>query len=275
MYQADGQKAEDQKDLGQAEEGHSLPFEGRMRFLCIDDNDNDRFLVGNLVKRTKHWEFFEADSISAGLLSCQEESPQVILIDLKFAGRPIAETYQAIYTMSQLPDACVIVVSGDDSQDAVNKSRDAGATAFFNKKALLDPKAFHDAVLIAVSKNIGRGIGKSAADTLLLRIADDIYHGNGKPGVLARLEGVDVKIDNLKDAHSEMQISQDKEFAEIRNRAARIEDKLFGDNMMAWARWVLQMVAILLWGFLTYEKVKSHEEALNVVPPGFGEPAEK
>jgi DNA-binding response OmpR family regulator len=225
-----------------------------MRFLCIDDSENDQELVRALVKRTKHWQFFGASSISEGLLTCQEEDIQIVLIDLCFPGRPLAETYQAIYTLSQA--TCVIAVSGDDSQDAVNKARDAGAVSFINKRSLNDPKSFHDSVLASVTKKLSRGIGKSASDVLLTQIATDIYYGNGKPGVLARLEGIDEGVARLKGdllevktSQKDMQLSQDLKLDNIRMVAEsnfqEIREKQDGDRLETRIRGVILILGLI------------------------------
>lgn len=234
-----------------------------MRFLHIEDSEEDRILVESLIRRTKHWEYSGVSNLSEGIVLWQQEAPQVILIDIGFNGRPESESYRAIQMMAA--SACVIVLSGGDGQEAVNKARDAGASSFINKRDTSNAMRFHDAIMEGVEKNISKGIGKNTSDLLLTQLAVAVFYGNGKPSVLARLEAgdtrmqsIETKLDDVKDAQCTMLESQDRKFEEIRKaqKNDRTETRIRG---------VLLIIGLLItiYGTLTKTPTKDITDAIQ------------
>lgn len=179
-----------------------------MNFLHIDDCKTDQNLVEALVRRTKHWTYRGASSITEGLAAWDEEHPQVVLIDLGFPGRSHDEVFRAIRMMSA--KSRVIVVSGSEDWKSANQSRDAGAIAFINKGALNTPRSFHDEILGSIERNLKTQTGVSGSDDLIRQLCEAVFFGNGKPSILARLEsgdqrmtGMDKKLDGIISAQGE------------------------------------------------------------------------
>lgn len=187
-----------------------------MTFLVVENSPEDRELLRALVEHTESWRYDDAETVADGLQKWSLNHPNVVLQDISFQNRPDSEAYNAMRTMSKI--SCVIAYSGTDSQEAVSLARDAGAIAFINKKSITSAKAFHDAIHECVRKNLFRGHPdtiKTDQDALVLRLAEAVFYGNGKPSMVAQLEAGAVKMDDMDKKLDLMVVTQEGRRIEV------------------------------------------------------------
>lgn len=208
-----------------------------MRFLHIDDDENDRQLTHALIRRTKYWEYLQASSIEEGVEMWENDHPQVILIDIHFPGKSDREAFAAMRTMHTT--SCVIALSGSEDLDMVNKARDAGAILFMHKSALHNPLAFHEAIVKGVERNLDKAVASNPSEALIKQLAEAVFYGNGKPSILSRLEAGDVRMQSIE--------SKIDAIAEVQD-GNRLETRLRG----------FAIIALLVFSFIL-ELYKVHE----------------
>jgi len=148
-----------------------------MRFLVIEDSDNDRYMLKRWLQDYASC-FLEASNMDEATLLCSENQFDCIILDLMLEARKgVNDTLSRIQSIKHLqPDAGLIVCSGMPIADLRDMSLKAGADYFLAK----NPEMYRDnakQIMIAVAaamahkpKN-GRTESFMAHSRLLQRIA--------------------------------------------------------------------------------------------------------
>jgi len=100
--------------------------------LYVEDNDPNRMIVRDLLKRTKY-QLIEAYDGEAGVAKALEARPDLILMDIqlpKISGMEAIRRLRAEAATAKTPIVAItsFALSGDDQ-----KAKDAGATAYLAK----------------------------------------------------------------------------------------------------------------------------------------------
>jgi len=100
--------------------------------LYVEDNEFNRKIVRDLLKRTKY-ELIEAHDGEAGVATAIEKKPDLILMDIqlpKISGMEAMRQIRADSATAQTPIIAItsFALSGDDQ-----KAKEAGATAYLAK----------------------------------------------------------------------------------------------------------------------------------------------
>jgi len=100
--------------------------------LYVEDNEFNRKIVRDLLKRTKY-ELIEAHDGEAGVATAIEKKPDLILMDIqlpKISGMEAMRQIRADAATAQTPIIAItsFALSGDDV-----KAKEAGATAYLAK----------------------------------------------------------------------------------------------------------------------------------------------
>lgn len=100
--------------------------------LYVEDNEANRMIVRDLLKRTKY-ALIEAHDGEAGVATAIEKKPDLILMDIqlpKISGLEAIRQIRANAAMAATPIIAItsFALSGDDQ-----KAKDAGATAYLAK----------------------------------------------------------------------------------------------------------------------------------------------
>ena len=111
------------------------PAAGRTvgRVLAIDDDRANRQLLFRVLERELECSAISAGTGADGLQLAQDESPDLILLDLHLPdmhGEKVLEALQRNPGTSRIP---VLVISGEVTQAAREETLRRGATAFFSK----------------------------------------------------------------------------------------------------------------------------------------------
>ncbi|KPK07721.1 MAG: histidine kinase [Betaproteobacteria bacterium SG8_39] len=100
--------------------------------LYVEDNEFNRKIVRDLLKRTKY-ELIEAHDGEAGVATAIEKKPDLILMDIqlpKISGMEAMRRIRSEESMAETPIIAItsFALSGDDV-----KAKEAGATAYLAK----------------------------------------------------------------------------------------------------------------------------------------------
>jgi two-component system cell cycle response regulator DivK len=100
--------------------------------LYVEDNEANRMIVRDLLKRTKYL-LIEAHDGEAGVAMALEKKPDLILMDIqlpKISGMEAMQRIRADASMATTPIIAItsFALSGDDV-----KAKEAGATAYLAK----------------------------------------------------------------------------------------------------------------------------------------------
>jgi len=100
--------------------------------LYVEDNEANRMIVRDLLKRTKY-QLIEAHDGEAGVATALEKKPDLILMDIqlpKISGIEAMRRIRADASMANTPIIAItsFALSGDDQ-----KAKEAGATAYLAK----------------------------------------------------------------------------------------------------------------------------------------------
>ena len=100
--------------------------------LYVEDNEANRMIVRDLLKRTKYM-LIEAHDGEAGVATALEQRPDLILMDIqlpKISGLEAIRRIRAEASMAATPIIAItsFALSGDDQ-----KAKEAGATAYLAK----------------------------------------------------------------------------------------------------------------------------------------------
>lgn len=103
-----------------------------MTILCVEDNEANRMIVRDLLKRTKYT-LLEAFDGEAGVAKALEARPGLILMDIqlpKISGLEAIRRLRAEAATAATPIIAItsFALSGDEQ-----KAKDAGATAYLAK----------------------------------------------------------------------------------------------------------------------------------------------
>jgi len=111
------------------------------RILLVEDHEDNRRIVRDLLAATGGYELIEAVSGEEGVALAERERPDLILMDIQLPGLDGYETTRRIRASSALRAIPIIAVtsyalSGDD-QKALAAGCDAYVTKPFSPRALL------------------------------------------------------------------------------------------------------------------------------------------
>jgi len=100
--------------------------------LYVEDNEANRMIVRDLLKRTKY-QLIEAHDGEAGVATALEKKPDLILMDIQLPKISGIEAMRRIRAAAGMADTPIIAItsfalSGDDV-----KAKEAGATAYLAK----------------------------------------------------------------------------------------------------------------------------------------------
>jgi two-component system cell cycle response regulator DivK len=100
--------------------------------LYVEDNEANRMIVRDLLKRTKY-QLIEAHDGEAGVATALEKKPDLILMDIQLPKISGIEAMRRIRADASMADTPIIAItsfalSGDDQ-----KAKEAGATAYLAK----------------------------------------------------------------------------------------------------------------------------------------------
>jgi two-component system, cell cycle response regulator DivK len=100
--------------------------------LYVEDNEANRMIVRDLLKRTKY-QLIEAHDGEAGVAMAIEKKPDLILMDIQLPKISGIEAMRRIRADASMADTPIIAItsfalSGDDQ-----KAKEAGATAYLAK----------------------------------------------------------------------------------------------------------------------------------------------
>jgi len=100
--------------------------------LYVEDNEANRMIVRDLLKRTKY-QLIEAHDGEAGVAMAIDKKPDLILMDIqlpKISGMEAMQRIRADASMANTPIIAItsFALSGDDV-----KAKEAGATAYLAK----------------------------------------------------------------------------------------------------------------------------------------------
>ena len=100
--------------------------------LYVEDNEANRMIVRDLLKRTKY-QLIEAHDGEAGVAMALEKKPDLILMDIQLPKISGIEAMRQIRADAGMADTPIIAItsfalSGDDQ-----KAKEAGATAYLAK----------------------------------------------------------------------------------------------------------------------------------------------
>jgi CheY-like chemotaxis protein len=100
--------------------------------LVVDDEPNDRFLIGRVLKRLG-FTVEECDSGSDALSICRRHRPDLVVLDGIMPGMDGVQTCVALRAEEGLRELPIIMVSGIQDETWQSRARAAGATAVVDK----------------------------------------------------------------------------------------------------------------------------------------------
>ena len=101
------------------------------RVMIADDSDAIRLLLKKMVSLGEHELVGEAEDGAEAVEKFNTVKPDVLLLDLSMPKKDGLTVLKEIKETH--PDAKIIMLSGDDSKDMINKCLEAGAFSFFPK----------------------------------------------------------------------------------------------------------------------------------------------
>ena len=122
---------------GGAVVGQDAPEAGTLRLIIADDDPVTRLTIGALLKREQGFELVgEAGDAAQAVELALRRRPDVVLLDVDMpgGGGPRA----AVQIREALPDARIVAISADDSQQSQYDMMRAGAVGFLTKGAADD-----------------------------------------------------------------------------------------------------------------------------------------
>lgn len=100
--------------------------------LLIDDSPVDRFMAREALEQ-EGFRVIECDSGEAGLSACAEHLPDCVLLDVKMPRMNGFETCTALRAIEHGTHLPVLMLTGLDDMDSINRAYEAGATDFYSK----------------------------------------------------------------------------------------------------------------------------------------------
>ena len=100
--------------------------------FLIDDSPVDRFMAREALEQ-EGFRVIECDSGEAGLSACAEHLPDCVLLDVKMPRMNGFETCAALRATEHGTHLPVLMLTGLDDVDSINRAYEAGATDFYSK----------------------------------------------------------------------------------------------------------------------------------------------
>ena len=119
-----------------AQRGYNPMVDKKIRILLLEDNPGDVRLIEELLKEKQLPDFIldTCDTLAKGLQSLEENSYNVILLDLGLPGSRGIGTLRTVF--SNAPDIPIIVMTGLDDEDTGIEAVREGAQDYFVKGAI-------------------------------------------------------------------------------------------------------------------------------------------
>jgi two-component system chemotaxis response regulator CheY len=114
--------------------GQGAEETGALRLLVADDDPVSRLMLGAIVKREPGFELVgEAEDATSAIELALRRRPDVVLLDVNMPGGGGARA--AVEIREGLPNARIVAISADDSQNSQYDMMRAGAVGFLTKGA--------------------------------------------------------------------------------------------------------------------------------------------
>lgn len=110
-----------------------LPVDKPARILIVDDDPMMRMLMAETLYDNENYVISEVDNGTDALRSIEAEPPDMVLLDVKMPGVSGFEVCAQIREKYDHHDISIVVVTGLDDAESIEKAFDLGATAFINK----------------------------------------------------------------------------------------------------------------------------------------------
>lgn len=102
------------------------------RVLCVDDNDNNLYLLTTLFERAG-FEVIVARTGEEGVALASTSTPDVVIMDLTLPGIDGCEATRQIRAAQATQDVPIIALSGHDEEDKGDAAREAGCNGYARK----------------------------------------------------------------------------------------------------------------------------------------------
>ncbi len=102
------------------------------RILCVDDNDNNLYLLSTLLDRAGY-EVLVARTGEEAVTLAVAEKPDMVLMDLTLPGIDGCEATRQIRAEAGMGDIPIIALSGHDEEEKGAAARAAGCTGYTRK----------------------------------------------------------------------------------------------------------------------------------------------
>ena len=100
--------------------------------LYVEDNEANRMIVRDLLKRTKY-QLIEAHDGEAGVATALEKKPDLILMDIQLPKISGMEAMRRIRAEASMADTPIIAITSFALSGDEQKAKEAGATAYLAK----------------------------------------------------------------------------------------------------------------------------------------------
>jgi two-component system cell cycle response regulator len=147
-----GEGVDTARDEGQLTEGRP-PRPGK-KILVVDD---DKDLLRGLAIRLKAsgYSIVVAADATFAIMTARKEHPDLILLDLGLPGGDGFKVMERLRSIDELTGIPVIILTGKDASEVVDKAREAGAWAYFQKPA------DNEKLLAVIRRALGESAGPS------------------------------------------------------------------------------------------------------------------
>lgn len=102
------------------------------RVLCVDDNDNNLYLLTTLFERAG-FEVIVARTGEEGVALAATSAPDVVIMDMNLPGIDGCEATRQIRAAPATQDMPIIALSGHDEEDKGAAAREAGCNGYVRK----------------------------------------------------------------------------------------------------------------------------------------------
>ncbi|RMD64322.1 MAG: response regulator [Alphaproteobacteria bacterium] len=103
-----------------------------IRVLCVDDNDNNLFMLRAILKRAG-FEALGAEDAESGIELARREHPDAILMDLMLPGIDGLEATRRLKAAPETRDIPIIILSAHEESEKGAEARAAGCDAYARK----------------------------------------------------------------------------------------------------------------------------------------------
>jgi CheY-like chemotaxis protein len=102
------------------------------RVLCVDDNDNNLYLLTTLFERAG-FDVIAARTGEEGVALAATTAPDVVIMDMNLPGIDGCEATRQIRAAPATQDVPIIALSGHDEEDKGAAAREAGCNGYVRK----------------------------------------------------------------------------------------------------------------------------------------------